>query len=317
LRSFPRSFVSARRKLHIGLKNNFGNVAAGSAGIVDRAADGRTYLVNIAVEGTAAIQICIAGTGKFAVVVNAAAANVGKIPVKRGLRSFRQAFSALGDVEDGGAVGSLIFFKQTVDDGRRADAEAAVVVQSATVEVGVVVYKLAIFDAWAGGAIVGVVVECGAVAAIVVDEKAIQDGRVGVAVGAVVVPACAAALRSAFLAYRAVGCAGADDEAVNGSGGAYVFSQYNGVGIVFQSIGGADFTAQYGEVDAPVALFRAAFEAGKPPQKHYAIRNNEGCIAISGGSRKVLAAGYPDLNRAGLAGSIKSRLQIAKSVLPG
>ena len=309
--------MSARRKLHISLKNDRGNIAAGSPGIVDGAADGRTYLVNIAVEGAVAVHVGIAGAGSIAVVVNAAAANVREILGEGRPHHLRQAFAAFCNVEDGGAVGSLIFFKQAVDDGRRAEAEAAVVVQSATVEVGVVVDELAIFDAWAGGAIVGVVVECGAVAAIVVDEKAIQDAGVGVAVGAVVVPAGAAALRSAFLAYRAVGCAGADNEAVNGSSGAYVFSQYNGVGIVFQRVSGADFTAQYSEVDAPVALFRAAFEAGETSQKHYAVRNNEGCIAITGGSRKVLAAGYPDLNRGGLAGSMKSRLQIAESVLPG
>lgn len=309
--------VRREKKLHIGLKNDFGNVATGSACIVGGAADRSAYFVDIAVERATAVHIGIAGAGgSVAVIVNAAAADVREVLGERSAGDFRQRFAALSDVEDGAAVGSLIFFKKAVDDGRRADAEAAVVVQRAAVEIGVVVHKLAIFDARIGNTVGCVVVESSTVAAIVIDEKAVQDGGIGVSVGAVVVPACAAALQSAFLTHHAVGGAGADNEAVNRGSGAHVFGQNYGIGIVFERVGRTDFAAQHGEVLLPVALRRAAFETGKAAQQHHAVRNDKRSVAVARGCRSVLALGYPNLDRAALAGCMKRLLQIAESVLP-
>ena len=282
--------------------------------VADPAADLISYgraVVFEAAAGHDGVAGAFAGSG--AVVVDAAAADVGDISDEDAVSHFGNCQAVVGFVEHAGAVGSLVAFEEAVRQLRCAFAVIAVVKDGTAVNLGNIVDELAVLDEGLAGAVVGVVVHAGAFAGDVIHEDAVADSGAGVGVGSFVVPAGAFVVQR-VLRSRARSGTAHDYKTVDHGAAAGVLRIYYGVGvIVFGRL--SDLSAEDGQVLDRVSLVERCFVSGEASVDLDAFRDDErfGAVVVPGG--EVLAGSHPNLLAA--LGTQQGFLYGAHRLVPG
>lgn len=252
---------------------------SGCGGILAGCDEVMVYIVACVVEGVVVVEHGIAEHAFVQLVAremeNCAAFHEGFVGGKHTVRKVGFCPTIHAVIEHGSTIIAFVFGECAIQERRVAKAiRPAVIVNRPAVEVTNVVLEVAIGQYWAGFSALSIVVNGTAVFGKIINESAVGDCWIALALRSAFVVKAAAGALTCGVGAIAVGVSATNNEAVQNSGRTCIPCKKDVVGIVI-GVFAADVSAEDGGMLQETALRSSFFVASETAVKGHAVWNFE------------------------------------------